>query len=50
MYEAIVKYDIQGLECGKQGSNQICAKLHIFPKIIKEVPFPERSKDHFSQF
>ena len=50
MYEAIVKYVIQGPECVKQGINPICAKFHIFPKIIKWVPFPERSKYHFSQF
>ena len=49
MYEAIVKYVIHGLECIKQGINPICAQFHIFPKIIKGVLFPKRSKYHFSQ-
>ena len=39
MYEAIVKYAIQGPECVKQGINSMCAKFHIVPKIIKDVPF-----------
>ena len=49
MYEAIVKYVIQGPECVKQEINPICAKFHIFPKIIKGVQFPERSKYNISQ-
>ena len=47
MYEAIVKYVIQGLWCVKKRIRPICAKLHIFPKIIKGVPFPENSTYHF---
>ena len=39
MYEAIVKYVIQGPECVKQEINPICAKFHIFPKIIKGICF-----------
>ena len=50
MYYAIVKYRIQGLECVKQGINQICAKCHIFPKITKWVLFLEKRKYHLSQF
>ena len=50
MYEAIVKYVKRGPECIKQGINPICTKFHIFPEIIKRVPFPERSKYYFSQF
>ena len=36
-----MKYAMQGTECVKQGFNPICAKFHIFPNIIKGVPFPE---------
>ena len=50
MFEAIMKYVLQGLECVKQEINPICAKFHIFPYIIKGVQFPERSKYYFSQF
>ena len=50
MYEAIVKYVLQGPVCVKQGLNTICAKFHIFPKIIKGVPFSESSKYQFFQF
>ena len=50
MYEAIVKYIIQGMECVKQRINPVCAKFHFFSKIIKGVPFPERSMFHSSQF
>ena len=50
VYEAIVKYVIQSPECIKQGLNPISIRFHIFPKIIKEVLFPERSRYHFSQF
>ena len=49
MYEAIVKSVIQGTPCFKDGFNPICIQFHIFPKIIKGVLFPERSKYHFSQ-
>ena len=41
---------MQCLEFVKQGLNPICVKFHIFPKISKEVSFPERRKYHFSQF
>ena len=50
IYEAIMKYVIQGQECVKQGLNPICVKFPIFPKVITGVPFLERSKYHFSQF
>ena len=46
----IVKYVIQSLVCVMQGIYAICARFHIFPKIIKGAPFHERSKYHFSQF
>ena len=39
MIYAIVKYVVQGMECVTQGINPICAKFHIFPKIIKEFRF-----------
>ena len=47
MYEVIVKYVIQSPECVKQGTSPICAKFHIFPKMINGVLFLERSKYHF---
>ena len=47
MYEPIVKYVRQGLECIKQEINPICAKFHIFLKIIKWVPFPEKEQVSF---
>ena len=50
MYEAIVRYVVQGLEWIEQRRNPICATFHIFFQIIKGIPFPERSKYHFSQF
>ena len=50
MYEDIVKYDIKGMKCVKQGFNPISAKFHNFPKIIKGVSFPERSKYNFFHF
>ena len=37
--EAIVKYDIQGPECVKQGINPICAKLHIYHKLLTGFHF-----------
>ena len=43
MYEVIVKYVTQGLQCVKKGINQICVKFH-FPKIIKGVSFPENEQ------
>ena len=39
MYDANVKYVIQGPECEKQGIHPICAKFHIFAKIIKSSVF-----------
>ena len=50
MYETIVKYVIQGLEFVEQGINPICYKFHIFPKMIKGIPFPERKNYYFSLF
>ena len=49
MHEAIVKYALKGMEWVKQGINTICAKFHVFTKIIKGVLFLERSK-YISQF
>ena len=48
--EGFVKYSMQVPEGAKQEINPIYAKFHIFPKIIKIVPFPERSMYPFSQF
>ena len=36
MYEAIVKYIIQGPECVQQGFNPIYAKFHIMMTLPKE--------------
>ena len=37
IYEAVVKYVIQGMACIKQEINPICAKFHIFSNIIKSL-------------
>ena len=50
MYEAIVKYVVQGLECVKQGLNPVFVIFHIFLKMINGVPFPDRSMYYVSQF